>query len=87
MSRLGWMLAVVLIGANAALASDREIYTLYRSSVTDSRFRIHVATFDTDQPPDTEVYNRENCLIAAKLFQQQPGVTVSYWCEPGKYRK
>ena len=57
-------------------------YTLYRSSVTGP-MRIHVATFDSDNP---EEYNRENCQVALELFQQQPGVKVRYWCEKGRYR-
>jgi hypothetical protein len=26
-------------------------------------------------------YNRSNCEIARSLFQSQPGVIVTYWCE------
>lgn len=44
-----------------------------------------MATFDAnDAGPD---YNRENCAIAARLFMAQPGVTVRYWCEAGRYRE
>jgi hypothetical protein len=46
--------------------------------------RIHVATFDSSYGED---YNRENCQIALGLFQNQPGVTVRYWCEKGRYKK
>lgn len=88
MTRLAWMIALLAATpAGVAAANDRDIYTLYRSSVTDAHYRIHIATFDAMQSSDTEIYNRENCLLAARLFQQQPGVTVSYWCEPGKYRQ
>ena len=63
-------------------------YTLYRSgaggsSVADE-MRIHVATFDADEKA---AYNRENCDVAKDLFQNQPGVTVRYWCEKGRFRK
>jgi hypothetical protein len=70
-------------GACGGVGEDRA-YTLYRSSRTDSAMRIHVATFDVDEK---ETYNRENCDSAGKLFQSQPGVTVKYWCEKGRYRK
>jgi hypothetical protein len=64
------------------------IYTLYRTSPVPidnpSLQRIHVATFDGYSD---EAYNRENCQLAAKLFQNQQGVTVKYWCEKGKFNK
>jgi hypothetical protein len=46
--------------------------------------RIHVATFDA---ADGDKYNRENCNLARDLFAQQPGVTVKYWCETGRFRR
>ena len=61
--------------------SDRGVYTLYRSSATDPLARVHVATFDASEGDD---YNRENCDIARALFQDQPGVTVRYWCGAGR---
>lgn len=65
-------------------AQDLDVVTLYRSSALDSTMRLHVATFDAvDQGPG---YNSENCQLAAQLFQDQPGVTVRFWCEPGRYR-
>lgn len=57
-------------------------YTLYRDSTLAS-MRIHVATFDAAEGDD---YNQTNCQIAANLFSSQPGVSIRYWCEPGKYR-
>ncbi len=63
-------------------------YTLYRTSPVPidnpSLQRIHVATFDSY---NDESYNRENCQVAARLFQSQQGVTVKYWCEKGKFKK
>jgi hypothetical protein len=59
-------------------------YTLYRSSMTDSTMRVHVATFDTDNQGS---YNRENCDLARDLFQNQQGVKVKFWCEKGRYKK
>ena len=58
-------------------------YTLYRNSALDSALRIHVATFDADESGN---YNQENCEVSATLFHQQPGVTVKYRCEKGRYR-
>jgi len=61
-------------------------YTLYRSSATvaGAGMRIHIATFDSK---DGANYNRDNCEITKNLFQKQPGVTVTYWCERGYYTK
>ena len=75
--------AILLVGATLAGCTDTS-YTLYRNSVIDQGLRVHVASFNA---ADGEAYNRENCDIAARLFQQQPGVTVKYWCEKGAYRK
>lgn len=79
------MIAVAgaLFVAGAANAAGDAPYTLYRGSVASDVQRVHVATFDA---ADGETYNRENCATAAGLFKQQPGVTVRYWCEPGRYK-
>jgi hypothetical protein len=60
-------------------AADGTVFRLYRSSAAVRGTAIHVATFDTAHGA---AYNRENCQIAARLFQNQPGVVVTYWCEP-----
>ena len=77
-------ITLVLLSA----CSGDSTYTLYRNSPVSidnaSLQRIHVATFDGY---DDENYNRENCQIAASLFQNQQGVTVKYWCEKGVFRK
>ena len=86
---------VTVLAVAAVLAAcdgktgDSDIYTLYRDSAAGTpkegkAMRIHVATFDSS---DGEQYNRENCQIAQGLFQNQPGVTVRYWCEKGRYKK
>lgn len=67
-----------------AMAQSPDIFTLYRNSVLDPTMRIHIATFDTSEG---ERYNAENCNIAADLFSSQQGVTVRYWCEPGRFQK
>lgn len=67
-----------IAGCNA----DVGTFTLYRNSPADASLRIHVATFDTKE---SEGYNRENCDQAARLFAAQPGVTVRFWCEKGRF--
>lgn len=73
----------MLSGACAA-SDDTAAYTLYRTSagVRGDAARIHVATFDAEAGGR---YNRENCEIASRLFSAQPGVTVRYWCEAGRF--
>lgn len=74
-------ISILLVGCG----SD-DIYTLYRSSATlgGGTSRIHVATFDADEG---QRYNMENCEVAMELFKSQPGVTVKYWCEKGRFKK
>jgi len=67
-----------------AQVREQGSYTLYRNSVSFADMRIHVATFDAE---DGEQYNKENCNVARELFVKQPGVTVKYWCERGRFRK
>ncbi|OOY31569.1 hypothetical protein BMI88_10830 [Thioclava sp. F36-6] len=61
------------------------VFTLYRASPISATMRIHMATFDADEPDPT--YNLDNCQLTARLFMSQPGVSVRYWCEPGRYRE
>jgi hypothetical protein len=75
--------ALLLVLPLLAACSDSE-YTLYRNSITDANMRIHVASFNTS---DGDAYNNENCNLAAKLFQSQPGVETRFWCEKGSYKK
>lgn len=63
-------------------SSSGETYTLYRGSIVGN-MRVHMATFDA---AEGNGYNQTNCQIAADLFARQPGVSVRYWCEKGKYR-
>ena len=80
------MPAVVLASAIvlAAAVPPDAVFTLYRNSVLDASMRMHVATFDTDQGGS---YNQENCWMAQKLFQGQSGVTVTFWCEKGRFHE
>jgi hypothetical protein len=87
---LGVLLALVMGAWLYAGVSRADAYTLYRNSALDmnadgqSAMRIHIATFDAKE---SGTYNQENCETARKLFQQQPGVTVKYWCEKGRYEE
>lgn len=63
---------------------ESNVYTLYRSSIVDTDLRVHIASFNTDEK---ESYNKENCFLAASLFQDQPFVETKFWCEKGKYEK
>jgi len=82
--RTGWIpgIAAALIFW-PAFGQDVEVFTLYRNSVLDRTMRVHVATFDTDNGAR---YNKENCVVAADLFQSQAGVDTRYWCELGRFR-
>jgi hypothetical protein len=60
-----------------------DAYTLYRFSLGGDR--VHVATFDAKN--ESGEYNALNCNLAASLFQNQPGVTMRYWCEKGRFKK
>lgn len=85
-----WLIATAL--ALLAACDDSKpkgvVYTLYRNSptvvgtISGLDARIHVATFDAEEDND---YNRKNCEMARDLFANQSGVTVRYWCEPGKF--
>lgn len=78
-------LLVLTLVLAAAACSQGSTYTLYRNSVLNDGMWLHIATFDAR---DGEKYNRENCTIAAELFQSQPGVKVRYWCEKkGTYKQ
>jgi hypothetical protein len=83
-----WVGFLTITWASISLAQaqvrDDGSYTLYRNSVSFADMRIHVASFDAE---DGEQYNKENCNVARELFAKQPGVTVKYWCERGRFKK
>jgi hypothetical protein len=76
------LLAVLLWSCNGDTTGD--VFTLYRSSASGDKMRIHVATFDSTYG---ENYNRENCTLAQALFQAQHGIKTKFWCEAGRFRK
>jgi len=67
--------------------SNENTYTLYRDSPLDRNMRIHIATFNSKEGgksiPD---YNKENCMLAASLFNDQPANASKFWCEKGRFR-
>ena len=80
------MVRAAALIAGIALAScgqNDTAYTLYRTSVVTPAARLHIATFDAREDAS---YNHENCETARSLFQDQPGVKVTFWCEKGTYR-
>lgn len=74
------IVTAVLLSSCGSQADDLSVVTLYRSPVVGTEI-IHVATFDAADGRD---YNDENCRIVADLMRSQPGVTVQYWCQPGR---
>ena len=77
------MLIVIIIGILIAISYsfftlNHTAYTLYRGSIVNENYKIHIASFDANE---SETYNRENCEIALNLFQSQYGVKVKYWCD------
>jgi hypothetical protein len=80
------IVAALLAGyARAACPGDETHFRLYRSSAAIHGAAVHVATFNAVQQAaqggGAAEYNRSNCEIARNLFQSQPDVTVTYWCE------
>ena len=86
MKRLVVFAVVILASVPSQAHRDAEVdegdvYTLYRTSyIGGESARVHVATFDSRWGHE---YNKENCTTARDLFQNQPDVSVKYWCEAG----
>lgn len=81
--KVGALFAAVLLSGCQFVGGLDSSYTLYRDSPLDAAMRVHIASFDTSEG---EPYNRENCMLAADLFQRQEGVITRFWCEKGRYR-
>lgn len=77
-------ICAITVATALAGCGPTEPFTLYRSSSGDATMRIHLATFDANE---AEAYNRENCDVAAGLFQGQEGVKTKFWCEKGRFKK
>ena len=78
----GVLCLLIVAGCNGT--ADSDTYTLYRNSAVLENGRLHVASFDASEG---DKYNGENCQQAVELFQAQPGVTVKFWCENGRFKK
>jgi len=78
------LLCLSVLIVSACNPKDDRSYTLYRTSLIPGVNRVHVATFDAATGDAS--YNQENCLLAAKLFQDQPRVEARFWCEAGHYK-
>jgi hypothetical protein len=90
-----WVFAVAaatittLCSGPATSESCRPVYRLYRTWAPSTGLpgRVHVATFDSceqgvsDPNTGTVEFNETVCEIARNLFQSQPGVRVTFWCE------
>ena len=78
------LLFVASLPGCSSRAGSTDTYTLYRSSLVSGIKRVHVGSFDA---ADGDEYNRENCQLAAQLFQSQGGVETKFWCEKGAYHQ
>lgn len=80
-------LALAVLAALTLAGCDRDashqIYTLYRSSVTNVP-RVYVATFDAKEGNN---FNRDSCLYTQELYDKQPDIKVRFWCEQGRFYK
>jgi hypothetical protein len=78
---------VVLALAPLSAGACEPVYRLYRTWAPSTGLpgHVHVATFDscekTGDPRPGATYNGTMCEIARGLFQSQPGVAVTFWCE------
>ncbi len=72
---------MLLCASSSTLWAQDSSFLLYRNSLIDSSLKIHIASFDTNEGAE---YNAENCWLAADLFQNQPGVSTRFWCEPSE---
>ncbi len=79
-----WITSLIVTAIAGCGVPDDNSYTLYRSSVSDSTMRLHLATFDASEG---DKYNQENCDRARQLFQAQKGIRTRLWCEKGRYQK
>lgn len=91
------ILMLLCFGASACERTAEEVpsFTLYRNSPADQSLRVHWGTFDArERDPN---YNRNNCVMAARLLNanakasdliragEEINSKVGFWCEPGRY--
>ncbi|MDX6769896.1 MAG: hypothetical protein SF051_10210 [Elusimicrobiota bacterium] len=92
-TRLAGISALALLAIAGCSNSSDGIYTLYRTTGDSNYMRLHWATFDADQVgSERENMNLQLCQISAKYLQvelarQEPGSSVKFWCEKGRFRK
>ena len=63
--------------AGCSMPTDVTYYTLCRKPPLSSGAAC-IASFDADEPDD---YNKQNCEIFRELVQNQPLVTVTWFCQ------
>ncbi|MFZ4478683.1 MAG: hypothetical protein ACOYNZ_12670 [Rhodoferax sp.] len=71
---------VVCVWFAAHGSSDKDTYTLYRSSVANPKLRVLVAVYDA---PNGKNYNTQKCRTAQGEYQQL-AVAERFWCEQGR---
>ena len=83
------IVCLATLTAGCTDVSDEEVYTLYRDVPSNSAFRTHEATFDTESGAGM---NKMRCERVQKWTQSYfdavpAGGKVTVWCEKGRFRK
>lgn len=79
-----YVLLFLFVSTRIEFGPSNKYQTLYSNSILDATARVHVGTFDSDAGG---AYNKRNCEGTRQLFQKHPGLTIKFWCEPGRYKK
>ena len=83
--RCTWLLGFAVLPVVAIACGDSSsTFTLYRNGMVNDSLRIHVATFDAKDGPES---NHDTCEQARELFQVQPSTRSRYWCEKGRFKE
>lgn len=72
-----------VLSMNLALANDSSVYTLYRTYISKSDGRVHLATFDAKE---SKTVNQGNCQATAELWNRREK-SAKFWCELGRYKE
>lgn len=80
---------LILLSCNKSeKLNESEVYTLYKSGVSDSSIKLHVATFNADDGSNSHDYNSTNCNKIRDFLQSEPKMFEQrFWCEPGYYKE